>query len=111
MAGNGEFNRKTALFDAMGVDLNAPLDRVREGYAAILENFRPEIDGALSPRPGTGNGVMVVAGQSPVHSIRRLNDSTSGSTVSRIIVGTGTHVGSVNAALGAATDIDSGFSG
>lgn len=105
------FERKQSLFSEIGVDLNNPVDRAGEGLAVILENLRPEGDNSLSPRPGQGTGSPLIAAQTPVHSLRRLNDSSSGSTASIIVAGAGTHVGTLDTGLAVATDRDSGYSG
>ncbi len=55
MPDNPQFERKQYLFDQIGVDLNNPVDRVRDGLAVVMENWRPEIDNALTIRPGPGS--------------------------------------------------------
>jgi hypothetical protein len=105
------FKRKPIRFEYSGVDLNAPLDRMPPDRCPACENWRQEVDGAMSIRPGQGNGSPLIAAQTPLHSVRRIDDSSSGSTVSTEIIGAGTHLGTVSTDLSAATDRDSGYSG
>ncbi len=111
MPDNPQFERKQYLFDQIGVDLNNPVDRVRDGLAVVMENWRPEIDNALTIRPGQGNGLQLVAGQSPVHSLKRMQDTSSGSLVEAIIAGTGTHAALSDVALTTPVDLGAGWSG
>lgn len=111
MPNDPQFERKQYLFDQIGVDLNAPVDRVRDGFAVFMENWRPEIDNALTIRPGQGNGLQLVGGQSPVHSIKRMQDTSTGNLVEAIIAGTGTHVALADVALTTPVDLSSGWSG
>lgn len=97
----------TQLFDAIGMDLARPLDSLKPGHWAFLQNTRSFTPGTLGPRLGLTDLGLVVSGQTNVHSIRRLNDPLN-STYTRVI-GTGTHL-----AYGQSTtftDIDSGYSG
>lgn len=92
---NPKFTRVTERFYCRGVDLNNPQDSVRQGYLPIIENVRQFLEGVLQPRQGLGGGSAslagtALAGKSPVHSIRRLNDPASSSFVR--IVGTGDSV-------------------
>lgn len=98
-------------FDAVGVALAHAVDRVPDGLTPVLENWRPEIDGTLSVRPGQGTGREVVAGQSPVHSIMRLEDSSTGALLATEIVGTGTHVATCATDLASSASRDTGYSG
>jgi hypothetical protein len=82
------FSRTTRRFYCNGIDLNNPLDSVREGYFPVVENVRQYSSGVLQPRVGLTSIANVVAGQTPVHTVRRLNDPNN-STYTRI-VGTGT---------------------
>ena len=111
MPNDPQFERKQYLFDQIGVDLNAPVDRVRDQFAVFMENWRPEIDNALTIRPGQGNGLTLVGGQSPVHSLKRMQDTSTGSLVEAIIAGTGTHAAIVDVALTTPTDLGAGWSG
>jgi len=84
-----QYQRATERFRAYGIDLNSPPDSLRPGYYNILENVRSYADGILQPRQGlNSNGLgTVIAGKSAVHSIRQLNDATSGSFI--YAIGTG----------------------
>lgn len=91
------FKSKDFRFDHLGVELNAPVDALRPRRAVIMQNWLSLVDGSLTPRPGLGAGVdMTLLDDDPVHSIIRLNDSSSGTTVSAIIVGHGENVSTVN---------------
>ncbi len=85
------FTRQTRRFYCRGLDLNAPLDAIRDGYYPILENVRSYQDGTIQPRPGLTDVNAVIIGQTPVHSVRRLNDPLN-STWARL-VGSGTKLG------------------
>lgn len=84
-----KFNRTTERFYVRGIDLNNPQDSVRQGFVPIIENVRSFTEGVIQPRQGLGGGPAalagtVLAGKSPVHSIRRLNDPAS-NTFARIV--------------------------
>lgn len=101
-----KYERDTVLFDCAGLDLNRPVDSVKPKHWPYLKNCRSYIAGRIEPRMGLTDIAAVVAGQTPVHSVRRLNDPAN-STYTRI-VGAGTHVAYGQAAF---TDLDSGYSG
>lgn len=101
-------NDNAQRFDCIGIDLNRPVDSVKPSHFPLLLNVRATQSGNLVPRDGLTDLGEVVAGQSPVHSIRRLNDP-SASTYTNIL-GTGTHV-AYGPDGGAYTDLDSGYSG
>lgn len=105
------FNKRQFPFVVRGVQLNAPPDYLTPGYVPFALNYRRETDGSITPRAGQGTGREVVAGQSPVHSMRRLNDSSDGVSDSTIIVGTGTHVATCAVDLASSASVESGFSG
>ena len=97
----------TQRFFSKGINLALPQDALPEGQYPILKNVRSYQQGRFEPRPGTvlvGSGV-VVADQSPVHSIRRLQGS---STTWTRVVGTGTHLAVGQSSF---SDVDSGYSG
>lgn len=83
-----------------------PVDQLQPGEYAILRNVRSYQLGSLQTRDGTDNLGTVVNGQSPVHSIRRLNDSIN-NTWTRVI-GTGTHLAYGQTSF---TDLGGGWSG
>lgn len=101
-----KYERDTQIFDCEGLDLNRPVDSVRAKHYPYLKNGRSYVSGRIEPRFGLTDIAAVVAGQTPVHSARRLNNPAT-SAYARII-GTGTHL-----AYGTATfmDSDSGYSG
>jgi len=86
--------------------LNRPLDSVKPSKFPYLKNCRSFTAGQIEPRFGLTDIAEIVAGQTPVHSCRRLNDPAN-STFTRI-VGAGTHLAY---GQGAFTDLDSGYSG
>src|SRR5678816_218794 len=100
-------NDEKQRFDVIGLDLNRPVDSTKPGRFPYLKNARTYTGGTLGARMGITDLGEVVAGQSPVHSIRRLNDPLN-STWMRTI-GTGTYL-----AVGQSypfTQLDSGYSG
>jgi hypothetical protein len=83
------YARDTKRLYSKGIDLNNPIDSIRDGYYPILENMRSYTDGVLQPRLGiTQISSGVITNQTPVHSTRRLNNVLN-STWTRV-VGTGT---------------------
>jgi hypothetical protein len=78
-------------FRARGVDVNTPVDLVRtKGKFPILKNVIVGTDGTLESRPGLVTRYASTApstGKSPVHSMRRLNDTSSGTLVWALIFG------------------------
>lgn len=101
-----KYERDSQLFNCRGLDLNRPVDSVKEGKFPYLKNVRTYQAGRIEPREGITDIAEVVAGQSPLHSARRLNDPAN-STYTRIL-GAGTHLAYGQAAF---TDLDSGYSG
>lgn len=101
-----KYDRDTQVMDCEGLDLNRPVDSVKNNKFPYLKNVRSYQAGRMEPRFGLTEIAEVVAGQSTVHSARRLNDP-NGATYTRII-GTGTHLAYGQAAF---TDLDSGYSG
>jgi hypothetical protein len=81
------------------------------GYFPLLENMRRLGDDSLTPRHGLGTGSPVMAAQTPAHSVRRLNDSSTGSVASVLVTGAGTHLGICSTDLVSHASSDSGFSG
>lgn len=98
------FQRDTNRFFCLGLDLNRPVDSVKELHYPRLVNVRTYQIGRLEPRFGLtliGNRM-----DGPVHSIRRLNVSRI-STWTRVI-GSGSKL---NTGQTTFTEIDSGYSG
>ena len=98
----------TQRFVCTGLDLNAPIDMVREGKYPFLQNVRVTSFGEIINRPGvlalTAAGV--VASQTPVHSMRRLTDPRS--STGAYVVGVGTVIATGAFAF---TQRDTGYSG
>jgi len=83
------YQRDTKRAYCRGIDLNDPVDSIKEGFYPILENVRAYTDGILQPRQGiTQVASSVITSQTPVHSVRRLNN-TLNNTFTRV-VGVGT---------------------
>lgn len=83
------YTRNTKRLYSHGIDFNNPIDSLPDGFYPILENMRSYTDGILQPRQGiTQVSSSVIANQTPVHSVRRLNNALN-STYTRV-VGTGT---------------------
>lgn len=114
MADQGFRRPRRHWFRIHGIDVNSPIDKPRrEGRAYKLKNMTVEVDGALTPRPGFASlyaGALVVAGQTPCHTVRRISDDDTG--VWARIIGTGTHLAAeLSSAPGSAASIDTGYSG
>lgn len=87
------------------MDLNRPVDMVRQHHYPILKNVRSEMQGRIETRPGL-TSVASVSGSTAIHSIRRLNDPGN-SSYYRII-------GDSTAVYGGTTSFaskDTGYSG
>lgn len=83
-----EYKRDLKTLFCTGIDLGSPVDSIKDGYYPILENMRSYTDGVIQPRVGLTSIANVITGQTPVHSIRRLNNPLN-STYTRV-VGVGT---------------------
>lgn len=104
------FQQAQQRFNCLGLDLTNPPDNALEDHYPYLQNVRS--DGrTLFTRPGHTLKSAGIAGQSPLHSIARL-DAISGGTDLHVI-GTGTHVATAPAAAGSETytSRSTGFSG
>ena len=105
-----EFKNLVRRFLCRGLDLSIAADDLQEGRFPILKNIRSYVLGKIESRPGlTAIDSNVVASQTPVHSIRRLNDGP-GSTWARI-VGTGTNVAYGQTSFSSTSPAGTGFSG
>lgn len=83
------YTRNTKRLYSRGIDFNNPIDSLPDGFYPILENIRSYTDGILQPRQGiTQVSAGIITNQTPVHSVRRLNNPLN-STWTRV-VGTGT---------------------
>ncbi len=83
-----KFSRAVQRFYCYGIDLNNPVDRVREGYFPVLENVRSRQAGSIERRAGMTAVCTPHASQFPIHSIKRLVDGFYGNE--SLVVGTGT---------------------
>lgn len=95
-----------------GVDVNAPVDSPKNPRkAARLTNMMVDIDGSLTPRTGLAESPATpIASKTPVHSIRRLNDPSTGAWCR--VFGTGDSLAAeVSATPGTYSNIDTGYSG
>lgn len=104
---------KRLYFDQVGVNVNSPIDRPsRERRLYKAKNVTIDVDGSLTTRPGFANlyAGLVVGGQTPCHSERRISDDETGQWAR--IIGTGTHLAvELSSAPGTTSSIDSGYSG
>lgn len=83
------YTRESQRLYCHGIDLNDPVDSIKEAHFPILENLRSYTSGVIQPRQGiTQISANVLAGKTPVHSVRRLNNKLN-NTFTRI-VGVGT---------------------
>lgn len=103
--------KKQIPMAARGIDLNSAPDQLEPGYFQVLDNVRRLTDDSIEPRHGLGTGSPVISAQTPAHSVRRLNDSSSGSINSTLVVGAGTHLGICSTNLSSSSSSDTGFSG
>src|SRR5688572_32150389 len=79
-----QFEREQQRFNVSGVDLNRPVDSVKQNKAPILENVRSYQDGRVEPRTSITGIADVVTSKTPTHSARRLNDDIN-STWTRVV--------------------------
>jgi hypothetical protein len=109
---DAKYSRDLQRLDFIGLDLNRPVDSVKPGKIPYGKNIRSFVAGRIECRDGITDIAQVVAGQSPVHSCRRLNDPNSAYDPASVdwtrIVGTGAHLAYGQASF---TDADSGYSG
>ena len=103
-----KYQEDTNRFLCMGLGLNTPIDQMPPGKFPFLQNVRSTTMGEITSRPGVTDLGIVVAGQTPVHSIRNLANPRN--ATSAHIIGTGTHVASFSY-NSIVADIDSGYSG
>lgn len=94
-----------------GVDVNTPVDQPKTpSRQARIINMMPADDGALVPRTGIVVEGTPIAGKTPVHSIRRLNDSANALWAK--VYGTGDSLAvKLSTAPSSYSNIDSGYSG
>lgn len=101
-----EYKRQPVKLISRGVSLRYPPDLLPEGFYPALNNMDVDLMGVLSVRRGMSalNGVVY---SDPVHSLRELEDKSSGGVVDNLIVGAGIKLyeGASNVV------IDTGYSG
>src|SRR3990167_6989749 len=84
------YKRLTLPFLFQGIKLNAPVDLLPHGKYAIAQNIRSYLEGRIETRPGlTAVSASAHGADALVHSIRRLNDDSSGSNAWTRIRGAG----------------------
>jgi hypothetical protein len=71
-----KYQRDTNRFFCLGLDLNRPVDSIKELQWARLKNVRTYQIGRIEPRPGL---TLIGSVNGPVHSIRRFNAPRVGS--------------------------------
>lgn len=89
-----------------GFSVNHPPDAMPDGYFPVVENVRSYRMGIIHPRRGMAPGTAVVAGKTPVHTVRRLNDDPAG--VWTRVIGTGDVLATGDTIF---TQRDTGYSG
>lgn len=104
---------KKYTFRCDGVDVNTPGDEPKNaGKASRLLNMTVDIDGTLTPRPGVVNryASALIASKTPVHSIRRISDSSDSSWA--MLYGTGDRLASeLSTSAGTINNEDGPYSG
>lgn len=104
-----DYKRLIRKFINGGVNVSDPVDLLRPGKFPRLVNVRAYPNSPLIARSGlTAEGATEHTGQALVHSLRRLNDDSSGSSTWTLIRGAGTvlYYGQT-----APTSADTGYSG
>lgn len=101
-----KYPRDLQRLNCLGLDVNRPLDSIKEGKFPYLQNVRAYQAGRIESRLGLTDINAVVTGQTPVHSCRRLNDPRNASWTR--VLGAGTHLAYGQTTF---TDVDSGYSG
>lgn len=81
---NPGYARTTKRWYCNGIDLNSPVDSVREGYFPILENLRTYTSGVVQPRLGITAIADIINSKTPAHSVRRLNNKAD-NTWTRVV--------------------------
>lgn len=76
-----------------GTDLTSPINRIPAGHAAIAQNVRAYVDGGFMLRNGLGNPIIAV--DSSVNSLCRMNDTTPEGPAEGFCVVIGTDSGAV----------------
>src|SRR5512135_274033 len=98
-----KYQRDTNRFFCLGLDLNRPVDSVKELQWPRLKNVRTYQIGRIEPRPGL---TLIGSVSGPVHSIRRLNTPRTDDWTR--VIGSG---GNLSVGKAAFTQIDTGYSG
>jgi hypothetical protein len=98
-----KFQRDTQRFFSLGMDLNRPIDEVKQLKYTLLKNVRSYQTGRMEPRQGL---TLIGTVTGPVHSIRRLNVPRT-SDYTRVI-GSGTVLSTGKTSF---TQRDTGWSG
>lgn len=99
-----KYQQDTCRFDCLGLDLNRPVDSIKEKKFPKLINVRSYQAGRIEPRDGlTDTGTLP---DPDVHSCRRLNDPNTGEWLRVVGAGSKLAVGQ-----GPYTQIDDGYSG
>ena len=84
-----------------GMDLTSPLNRIRAGVAALAANVRAYLKGGFALRNALSDEI-ISALPTPIHTIRRLNDSTPNGPSSgySLVIGAGTYLYVWNSTIG-----------
>lgn len=106
------FQRKSIKFGSRGLQTSRPADLLDDNYYASLKNVRVYQDGAFRTRPGLDDRNAVAIADTPIHSLRVLNDDISGaSQAATLVMGAGTKIYTTDAGYLAPVLKDSGYSG
>jgi hypothetical protein len=94
-----------------GMSLSGPINRIKDGLSAIAQNVRSYLSGGFALRNPLSPAI-ISALPTPIHTIRRLNDSTPNGPASgySLIIGAGTNLYCWNSTIGL-VQVASGLSG
>ena len=84
-----------------GLDVTNPINRIAAGFVALCQNVRAYLSGGFALRNPL-SASLISALPTPIHTVRRLNDSTPNGPASgySLIIGAGTNLYCWNATIG-----------
>ncbi|MGB6875566.1 MAG: hypothetical protein WBD87_05980, partial [Candidatus Acidiferrales bacterium] len=84
-----------------GLDLTSPLNRIAAGFAALCANVRAYLSGGFALRNALSDEIISSL-PTPIHTIRRLNDSTPNGPASgfSLVIGASTSLYVWNSTIG-----------
>ncbi len=97
--------------DLRGLDLTSPIQRIKAGFVALCVNVRRYLTGGFALRNPL-SAAVISALPTPIHTIRRLNDSTPNGPASgySLVIGASTNLYIWNSTIGL-VQVASGLSG